>query len=83
MNYNRGQNKMEPQIAIKDEAAQTPKRTILDLGKGGRHEVEVEVEVEDNVDTEERKSQPRFQGLSVHSREGKARYVRFQFQSPF
>ena len=39
MNYNRGQNKMEPQIAIKDEAAQTPKRTIFpsfDLEKGGR-----------------------------------------------
>ena len=38
MNYNRGQNKMEPQIAIKDEAAQTPKRTIfpsLIWGKGG------------------------------------------------
>ena len=66
---------MEPQIAIKGEAAQTPKRTIfpsLIWGKGG-----------DNVDTEERKSQPRFQGVLVHWREGKARYVQFQFQSPF
>ena len=47
-NYNRGQNKMEPQIAIKDEAAQTPKRTIfpsLIWGKGGY-----------NVDTEEGKA---------------------------
>ena len=60
---------------IKDEAAQTPKRAIfpsLIWGKGG-----------DSVETEERKSQPRFQGLSVHLREGKARYVHFQFQSPF
>ena len=58
---------------IKDEAAQTPKHAIFPSlpgdevgGRGRTNFLSILSKIVDSVDTEERKSQPRFQGLLVH-----------------